>query len=137
MVEPVTTLTATAIATLIATKAFEKAGDKLGEGVWALVSKFLTALKRKDPATAEAIEAVAQNPALAEKQPEIYSTATLASKVEAAAQGEKNEIQQVAEEIQKVAQKQPGAIVNMVQLAEKIGVVNQGTIVGQSNTITL
>jgi hypothetical protein len=66
MVEPVTALTATAIATMIATKAFEKTGDKLGEGVWALVSKFLTALRRKDASTAEAIATVAQKPELAE-----------------------------------------------------------------------
>ncbi|MCL1465264.1 hypothetical protein [Argonema galeatum] len=52
MVEPVTTLTATAIATTIATKAFEKTGEKVGEGVWALVSRFLAVLKRKDRTTA-------------------------------------------------------------------------------------
>ena len=66
MVEPVT-LTAAAIATMMATKAFEKTGEKVGEGVWGLVSKFLAALKHKDPATAGAIETVA----LAE-QPQPY-----------------------------------------------------------------
>ena len=69
MVEPVT-LTAAAIATMMATKAFEKTGEKVGEGIWGLVSKFLAALKHKDPATAGAIEAVAQRPELAEQQPQ-------------------------------------------------------------------
>jgi len=130
-----TPLTAATIATLIATKAFEKAGDKIGEGVWALVSKFLAALKRKDPATATAIETVAQQPELAEQQPQTYSTATLSAKVEQAAQTDA-EIHQAAQEIQMAVQAQPGAIVNMTKLAEKIGVVNQGTIVNQTNTLT-
>jgi len=82
MVEPIS---ATVIATLIATKAFEKTGDKLGEGVWALVSKFLSTLKRKDPATAAAIAQVAQTPVLAEQQAQTYGTAALMAKVEEAA----------------------------------------------------
>ena len=79
-------LTVTVIATLIATKAFEKTGDKLGEGVWSLVSKFLATLKLKDKETATALEAVAQNPALAEQQPQTFGTAYLVAKVEAIAQ---------------------------------------------------
>ena len=95
MVEPIS---AAVIATLIATKAFEKTGDKLGEGVWALVSKFLSTLKRKDPATAVAIAQVAQNPALAEQQAQTYGTAALMAKVEEVAKNDV-EIQQAAQEI--------------------------------------
>lgn len=130
--EPVT-LTATMIATLIATKALEKTGEKVGEGVWALVSKFLAALKRKDQATAAAIEAVAQQPELAEQQPQTYGTSALAARVEAAAD---TDVRQAAQEIQTAVQAQPGAIVNLTQLAEKIGVVNQGTIINQNNTLS-
>ncbi|MBD2067849.1 hypothetical protein H6F93_10000 [Leptolyngbya sp. FACHB-671] len=64
-------LTATVIATLIATKAFEKTGEQLSEGVWKLVSKFLSALRRKDQATAAAIATVAKTPELAEQTPAI------------------------------------------------------------------
>jgi hypothetical protein len=135
MVEPVTTLTAVAIATLIATKAFEKTGEKIGEGVWVLTSKFLAALKRKDPATATAIETVAQQPALAEQQPQTYGTATLIARVEDVAQTDVD-VRQAAQEIQTAVQAQPGAIVNLTQLAEKIGVVNQGTIINQTNTLS-
>ncbi len=98
-------------------------------------SKFLTALKRKDQNTAAAIEAVAQKPELAEQQPQVYGTSALISKVEQAAQTDA-EVQRAAQDIQMAVQAQPGAIVNLTQLAEKIGVVNQGTIVNQTNNFS-
>jgi hypothetical protein len=134
MVEPVTTLTAAMIATLIATKAFEKTGEKVGERVWVLVGKFLTALKRKDPTVADAIEQVAQTPELAEQQPQTYGTTALVAKVEETTHDA--EIRQAVQEIQAAVQAQPGAIVNLTQLAEKIGVVNQGMIVNQTNILS-
>jgi hypothetical protein len=134
-VEPVTTLTAAAIATMIATKAFEKTGEKIGEAVGGLIPKFLGALRRRDPKTADAIATVAQQPELAEQQPEVYGTSALVTRVEAIAQ-EDAEIRQAAQEIQTAVQAQPGAVVNLTQLAEKIGVVNQGTIINQTNTLS-
>jgi hypothetical protein len=131
MVEPITTLTAATIATLVATKAFEKTGEKVSEAVWNLVSKFLAAVRKKDGATATAIETASQNPQLSEQQAK-----ELTVKVEALATDD-SDIQQAAQAIQTAIQAQPGAIVNMTQLAEKIGVVNQGTINNQSNTISL
>ncbi len=133
--EPVS-LTAAAIATLVATKAFEKTGEKLSDSVWNLVSGFLTALRKKDPATAQAIEQVAQQPTLADQQPATHGTATLVTTVEALA-AQDLELQTSAQAIQTAVQAQPGAIVNMTQLAEKIGVVNQGTVVNQQNTFSL
>jgi len=132
MVEPIS---ATVISTLIATKAFGKTGDKLGEGVWALVSKFLSTLKRKDPATAAAIAQVAQTPALAEQQAQTYGTAALMAKVEEAAKTDV-EVQQAAAAIQTAVQAQPGAIVNLIKLAEKIGVLNQHTVIDQTNNLS-
>ena len=128
--EPITTLTAATIATLVATKALEKTGEKITETVWNLAGKFIAAIRKKDAATAAAIEAA---PAL---QLTDQQTKALAAKVEVLA-AEDAEIQQAAEAIQTAIQAQPGAIVNMTQLAEKIGVVNQGTIINQTNTITL
>jgi hypothetical protein len=133
--EPVTTLTATAIATLVATKAFEKTGEKIGEAVTGLIPKFLAALRRKHAETADAIASVAQQPQLAEQQPEIYSPFALAAKVDSIGQ-EDPEVLRVAREIQTAIQAQPGAIVNLTQLAEKIGVVNQGTVVNQTNHLS-
>ena len=130
MVEPVTSLTAATIATLVATKAFEKTGEKVSETVWSLVDKFLAAVRKKDAITAMAIEA-AQPQQLNEQQ-----TKELTTKVEALAAADPN-IKQAAQAIQTAVQAQPGAIVNMTQLAERIGVVNQGTINNQSNIINL
>ena len=128
--EPIITLTAATIATLVATKALEKTGEKITETVWNLAGKFIAAIRKKDAATAAAIEAA---PA---RQLTDQQTKDLTAKVEVLA-AEDAEIQQAAEAIQTAIQAQPGAIVNMTKLAEKIGVVNQGTIINQTNTITL
>ncbi|MBN3945035.1 MAG: hypothetical protein HWQ38_00470 [Nostoc sp. NMS7] len=131
MVEPVTSLTAATIATLVATKAFEKTGEKVSESVWNLVGKLLSAIRKKNVTIATAIEAAAQSPQLSEQQ-----IKGLTAKVEVLAATDP-EIQQAAQAIQTAVQAQPGAIVNLTQLADKIGVVNQGTIINQTNTITL
>lgn len=119
------------IATLVATKAFEKTGEKVSDAVWNLVGKFLDAIRKKDATTAAEIEAAAQTPQLSEQK-----TKELTTKVEELAATDPK-IQQAAQAIQTAIQSQPGAIVNLTQLAEKIGVVNQGTIINQNNTITL
>jgi SepF-like predicted cell division protein (DUF552 family) len=123
-VEPVTTLTAAAIATMIATKAFEKTGEKIGEAVVGLIPKFLSALRRKDLKTAEAIATVAQQPELAEQQPQDYGTAVLVAKVEEAAKDDVS-LQQVIEELAATAKAQHPIINNFAQLQEK-GIIIQG-----------
>ena len=133
--EPVT-LTASAIAVLIATKAFEKTGEKLTEGVWNSVEKFSAHLQRKDPKTAEAIAVVAKQPELAQQQPTVYGQQALIEKVENLVQNDR-ELRKLTEAIQTAVQAQPGAVVNLTKLAEKIGVVNQGPITNQTNTINL
>lgn len=130
-----TTLTAAAIATMIATKAFEKTGEKIGDAVGGLIPKFLGALRCKDPKTADAIATVAQQPGLAEQQPEVYSTSALVAQVEAIAQDDA-EIRQAAQEIQTAIQAQPGAIINLTKLADKIVSVNQGRIDTQNINIS-
>jgi SepF-like predicted cell division protein (DUF552 family) len=133
--EPVT-LTASAIAVLIATKAFEKTGEKLTEGVWNSVEKFSAHLQRKDSKTAEAIALVAKQPELAQQQPTVYGQQALIEKVENLVQNDR-ELRKLTEAIQTTVQAQPGAVVNLTKLAEKIGVVNQGPITNQTNTINL
>jgi hypothetical protein len=133
--EPVT-LTASAIAVLIATKAFEKTGEKLTESVWNSVEKFSAYLQRKDPKTAEAIALVAKQPELAQQQPTVYGQQALIEKVENLVQNDR-ELRKLTEAIQTAVQAQPGAVVNLTKLAEKIGVVNQGPITNQTNTINL
>lgn len=133
--EPVT-LTASAIAVLIATKAFEKTGEKLTESVWNSVEKFSAYLQGKDPKTAEAIALVGKQPELAQQQPTVYGQQVLIEKVENLVQND-GELRKLTEAIQTAVQAQPGAVVNLTKLADKIGVVNQGTIIAQTNTITL
>jgi hypothetical protein len=117
-------LTATLIATLILTKAFEKTGEKLGEAALAQGGKLLAVLRRKSPDTAVAIEKVAQQPELAEQEPENFGTATLVGQVEAATADP--EVKQAVDELAEAARSQPATIQNMTKLAEKIGIVNQG-----------
>lgn len=133
--EPVT-LTASAIAVLIATKAFEKTGEKLTESVWNSVEKFSAHLQRKDSKTAEAIAVVAKQPELAQQQPTVYGEQALIEKVENLVQNDR-ELRKLTEAIQTAVQAQPNAVVNLTKLAEKIGVVNQGPITNQTNTINL
>jgi len=125
------TASAVALATLVVTKTAEKAAEKMGEtlpdGVWGLGVKFVNALRRKDPETAEKIERVAQEPALAESQPADFGDVVLVQQTQLAAQNDPD-IQQIAAEIKAVLTSQPqGAIVNLTKLLEK-GLVNQGTI---------
>lgn len=124
MTDPVS-LSAGAIAVLVATKAFEKTGEKLSESTWNLVSKFLTSLRHKDPATATAIETVSQEPTLADRQPDEFGISALVDRVEKAAVEDFN-IQQSIQAIADEVRSEPRAIVNMTKLAEKIGVTVQG-----------
>ncbi len=130
MVEPITSMTAGMIATLVATKAFEKTGEKVSDAVWSLVGKFLDAIRKKDATTATEIEAAAQTLQLSEQK-----TKELTTKVEELVSTDPV-IKQAAQAIQTAVQAQPGTIVNLTKLAEKIGVVNQGTINNQINTIS-
>ncbi|MBD1863794.1 MULTISPECIES: hypothetical protein [Trichocoleus] len=126
-------LTATVIATLVVTKAFEKTGEQIGEKVWEQGGKLLKLLRHKAPETALAIEKVAETPGLAEQQPADYGTAVLVTKVEEAAKADP-EVQAAVEDVATAAKAQPFTIQNMAQLAERIGIVNQGTTNFSGNT---
>ncbi|GAB4189600.1 MAG: hypothetical protein Fur006_31010 [Coleofasciculaceae cyanobacterium] len=88
MIEPFS-LSAGAIATLVLTKAIEKTlektSEKLGEKVLEKGGELMKQLKRGSSDTASAIEAVAQDPELAEQEPEYYGIAVLEEKVNEAA----------------------------------------------------
>ncbi len=125
MTDPVS-LSVGAVAVLVATKAFEKTGEKLSESTWNLVSKFLSSLRRRDPATATAIEKVAQQPELAQQEPDDFGIAVLINKVEESVKHDK-EIAKDAQSIADALRSQLGTnIFNSTKLAEQIGVVVQG-----------
>ena len=130
MADPVT-LTAAGIATLILVKALEKIGDKLGEQTIAAGGKLLALLQRKQPQTASKIELAAQQSDLAQQQPLV---AEIVQEVETLAQQDE-EVRSAVAAVAGAAQAQPGMIQNLTMLAEKIGVVNQGVILNQQNTL--
>jgi hypothetical protein len=129
-------LTAATIATLIVTKVLEKQGEKVGEKVWAKGEQLLALLQRKALDTASAIEKAAQQPALTAQQPVNLGEATLIGEVEQLAAADP-EIKAAVEAVAAEAKAQPETIQNLTKLAEKIGVVNLGSITNQTNTINL
>jgi len=139
-------LAATAIAATVMNKAFEKTGEKLGEKVVEESGKFLTSLKVKSPKTATAIELAPEQPldygqavievnALAKVDSDLFDT--LQNLTIAAREDSDPRIRQMVQIILDTLQSQQPSIQNLSKLAEKIGVLNQGVINTQNNTINL
>lgn len=125
--------TAAGAATLLVAGIITKSGHKVTEGVVVLGQRFIAAIRRKEPETAEALDTIAQAPESEENQAQLKQ---LIERVEPIAASD-TELKQLAQEIQGQIQAQSGGVVNLAPLAEKIGVVNQGTVVGQTNNISL
>ena len=124
MIDPIS-LSAEALTTLVLTKALEKGGETLGEKTLEQVGRLIQLLRRKSPVTASAIEKVAEQPELAEQQPEDYGEAVLVAQVQEAARADE-EIAEAVRALAEAVQAQPATIQNLEKLAEKIGIVNQG-----------
>jgi hypothetical protein len=124
MTDPIS-LTAVGTVTLLLTKGVEKFGENIAEEVWQKGKAFLALLKRKAPSHAEAIEKFVEQPMLAEQQPADYEIAVLVEQIESVT-AQDPELQQAAQAVVDALKMQPGMIVNMRKLAEKIGLVVQG-----------
>ena len=124
MTDPIS-LTAVGTVTLLLTKGVEKFGENIAEEVWQKGKAFLDILKRKAPSHAEAIEKFVEQPMLAEQQPADYEIAVLVEQIESVT-AQDPELQQAAQAVVDALRMQPGMIVNMRKLAEKIGLVVQG-----------
>ncbi|NER39820.1 MAG: hypothetical protein F6J93_38795 [Oscillatoria sp. SIO1A7] len=128
-----------ALVTLVLTKTMDKTGQILGKKAPQLKDKLMGLLRRNSPETASAIEKVAEQPELAEQQPEEYGQAVLVAKVEEAARGDSEiaeAIRALAETTREAMQAQPAVVQNLAQLAEKIGYLQQGgTTYNQADTI--
>jgi hypothetical protein len=146
MVTVTLTAVATAIATTLWTKAQEKIGENIGDATWTLSGKLIGLLrqKNKSPLLTSAVEgnepqrldygqAVLELKAAADADTEIAQAVV---EVEAAAKAEPKLTQKI-QEIENTLKSQQPTIQNLTQLAEKIGVVNQGQINNQINNITL
>ncbi|NER39743.1 MAG: hypothetical protein F6J93_38395 [Oscillatoria sp. SIO1A7] len=129
-----------ALVTLVLTKTMDKTGQILGKKAPQLKDKLMGLLRRNSPETASAIEKVAEQPELAEQQPEKYGQAVLVAKVEEAARGDSEiaeAIRALAETTREAMQAQPNVVQNLAQLAEKIGYLQQGgTTYNQADTIS-
>lgn len=132
------TAVATAIATTLWTKAQEKIGENLGDAAWTLGEKLIELLRRKNKVPSltgnetqrlDYGEAVLELKAAAEQDPEIAQAVV---EVETAAKAEPKLTHKI-QEIENTLKSQAPTIQNLTQLAEKIGVVNQGQINNQTN----
>jgi hypothetical protein len=119
-------LTVAAIAVAVATKAFEKTGEILSENTLNLVGNFLNSLRKKDPATATAIEKVAQQRELVQQHPKNFGIDVLISKVEEAAKDDPDLQRDTKILAADAVQRQSNIIVNSGKIAKQVGVVIQG-----------
>ena len=134
------------IATTLWTKAQEKIGANIGDATWTLGGKLIGLLRQKnksllltgavegnEPQRLDYGQAVLELKAAADADPEIAQAVV---EVEVAAKAEPKLTQKI-QEIENTLKSQQPTIQNLTQLAEKIGVVNQGQITNQTNNITL
>ncbi|WP_341526438.1 hypothetical protein WKK05_28410 [Nostoc sp. UHCC 0302] len=141
MVTVTLTAVANAIISILWTKAQEKIGENIGDAVWTQSGKLIEKLrqKNKSPLLTNAVEAnepqrldygqaVLELKAAADADPEIAQAVV---EVEAAAKAEPKLTQKI-QEIENTLKSQQPTIQNLTQLAEKIGVVNQGTVNNQT-----
>lgn len=107
--------------------ALGKMGETLGENSLKQAGKLMQLVHRKSPDTASAIEAAAKSPELVEQQPEIYSTAALAAKVEELKKSDE-EIAAAVEALADLVVSQPSIVQNFTKTAEKISNNYQGYV---------
>lgn len=118
---------ATIALTLLATKATEKVGEKLGEGAIASAQQLMKLLQRRSPDTVKRL-AAASDPNVIDVEiiEEVKRVAAADPEVQAAVNATAAAAR--ADEI---------ALQHLTKLAEKIGVVNLGTVQNQTNNINI
>ncbi|NJN30311.1 MAG: hypothetical protein HC824_07660 [Synechococcales cyanobacterium RM1_1_8] len=118
---------ATIALTLLATKATEKVGEKLGEGAIASAQQLMKLLQRRSPDTVKRL-AAASDPNVIDVEiiEEVKRVAAADPEVQAAVNATAAAAR--ADEI---------ALQHLTKLAEKIGVVNLGTVQSQTNNISI
>lgn len=137
---------AVAAATVVLTKMLEKTGETMGETAMDAGGKLLDLLRRKSPDTVAKLEQAAEQQALPES-PEIIDAEILEEleqlanqdpEVKAGVEATTNAAPEIKASVEAAADAaKASGIVNMTQLAEKIGAVNQGYIGKQENVFNL
>jgi hypothetical protein len=118
---------ATVALALIATKATEKVGEKLGEGAIASAKTLLEVLRRKSPDMAKKLESGDDN--LNVLDAEIIEEMRRVAAAEP-------EVRVAVDATFQAAQADSTTFQTLTKLADKIGVVNLGTVQNQINNIT-
>jgi hypothetical protein len=130
-----TTLAAIFLAAFVV-KLAEKAVETLGERAAENGGNLISVLQRKDPEAVVAIERLAQRDELTGQDYVDLGVAQLVDRVQQLASVDP-EVKAAVDASAEAMQQQSGAVINLSKLAEKIGILNQGVILGQQNTFTL
>jgi hypothetical protein len=125
---------ASAVALLILTKAVEKTGDKLGEKVVQSGNELWQSLRQRKPETAGEIVKIAESSDLSRSEALSLDAPTIISDIQQLA-NEDADFRRSVETAAQQWQVQSGGITNSSKIAEKIGVLNQGLILNQQNTL--
>jgi hypothetical protein len=120
---------ATIAVTLIATKATEKVGEKIGEQSLEAGGKLLAVLRRKAPETVMRLAAGAESDVIDVKAEVIEEMKRLVAA--------EPEVQTAVAATVAAIATEGTSLQQLTKLAEKIGVVNLGTVEHQTNNITL
>lgn len=135
---------AVAAATVVLTKMLEKTGETMGDKAMEAGGNLLNLLRRKSPNTVAKLEQATAQKTLsgtpdiidAEILEEVKQLAEQDAEIMTGVDAAATANPKVKADIE-AAVKAGGGVVNMTQLAEKIGFVNQGTIARQENTFNL
>jgi hypothetical protein len=120
---------ATIAITLLATKAMEKVGEKIGERSLEAGGKLLAVLRRKAPETVMRLAAGADSDVIDVKAEVIEEMKRLAAA--------EPEVQAAVDATVDAIATEGISLQQLTKLAEKIGVVNLGTVEQQTNNISL
>ena len=121
--------------TLVATKATEKVGEQLGDGVIATAKHLVALLQRRSPETLWRLSAAEASG----RDGPVVIDAEIIEEVKRVAAADP-EVQAAVEATEAAVAAQPQALSTLTKLAdtiEKVGVLNIGTVHGQTNNITL
>ncbi|CAN5657452.1 hypothetical protein BH23CYA1_BH23CYA1_00110 [soil metagenome] len=116
--------------TLVATKATEKIGEQLGEGAISSAKHLLEVLRRRSPETAQRLALTSGAP-----DGDVIEAEIIEEVMRVAAADP--EVQAAVEATAAAVAADPQGLKNLTKLADKIGVVNLGTVQSQINNITL
>jgi len=131
--DPITLAIVTAIAAAAVTKPTEKIVGKLGEGVTAAGRNLMGVLRSRSPETANRLEAASES--AGDNDPDIIDVEIIEEVKRVAA--DDPAVQAAVKETVAAVQAEQTSLQQLTKLADKIGVVNLGTVEKQTNNISI